>query len=108
MLIGVDASRAVTAQPTGTENYSLFLIRALLNLDERNRYRLYFNQAPIEGLLPKNERVEWCVIPWPRLWTHLRLMWEVKRRPPDVLYVPSHVLPVLHPPRCVATVHDLG
>ena len=29
-------------------------------------------------------------------------------RPPDVLYVPSHVLPIVHPRRCVATVHDLG
>jgi len=25
-----------------------------------------------------------------------------------VLFVPSHVLPLVHPPRCVATVHDLG
>jgi len=28
--------------------------------------------------------------------------------PPDVLFVPSHVLPLIHPRRCVVTVHDLG
>jgi len=28
--------------------------------------------------------------------------------PPDLLFVPSHVLPLLHPHRSVVTVHDLG
>jgi len=48
------------------------------------------------------------VMPFPRLWTHVRLAWELGRHPPDVFYVPSHVLPWLHPRRCVVTVHDLG
>jgi glycosyltransferase involved in cell wall biosynthesis len=29
-------------------------------------------------------------------------------RPPDVLFVPAHVLPLIHPRRSVITVHDLG
>ena len=29
-------------------------------------------------------------------------------RPPDVLFVPAHVLPLIHPRRSVVTVHDLG
>jgi len=29
-------------------------------------------------------------------------------RPPDVLFVPAHVLPLVHPPRSVVTIHDLG
>lgn len=108
MLIGIDASRAARAARTGTENYSLFLIRALTEIGQQHRFRLYFDQAPGEGLLPRNERVAWRVIPFPRLWTHLRLMAEVMSHPPDVFFVPSHVLPLLHPRRSVATVHDLG
>jgi glycosyltransferase involved in cell wall biosynthesis len=108
MLIGIDASRAVATERTGTENYSLYLIRALLQAGAAHRFRLYFNQAPAEGLFPRDERVVWRVIPFPRLWTHLRLAWEVLRQPPDVLFVPSHVLPLIHPRHCVATVHDLG
>jgi glycosyltransferase involved in cell wall biosynthesis len=108
MLIGVDASRAVAAERTGTENYSYYLLRALLRADAENRYRLYFNNAPPEGFLPQGERVEWRVMPFPRLWTHLRLSWEMRVDPPDVLFVPSHVLPLLHPPAAVVTVHDLG
>lgn len=46
-------------------------------------------------------------MPFPRLWTHLRLSWEMVRRPPDLLFVPAHVVPLMHP--CsVVTVHDLG
>jgi len=52
--------------------------------------------------------VETRLIPWPRLWTHLRLSLELMQRRPDVLFVPSHVLPLLHPRRSVVTVHDLG
>ena len=108
MLIGIDASRAAAAERTGTENYSLYLIRALLQVGSAHRFRLYFSQAPPEGLFLRNERVSWRVLPLPRLWTHLRLAGEVALHPPDVLYVPAHVLPWLHPRRCVATVHDLG
>lgn len=108
MLIGIDASRAVAAERTGTENYSLLLIRALTQLDRQNRYRLYFNRAPEPDLFPAQENVELWSMPFPRLWTHSRLSWEMARRPPDVLFVPAHVLPLVHPRRCVVTVHDLG
>jgi glycosyltransferase involved in cell wall biosynthesis len=47
-------------------------------------------------------------MPLPRLWTHVRLSWEMARCPPDVLFVPAHVLPIVHPRRSVVTVHDLG
>lgn len=118
MLIGIDASRALRKQRTGTENYSWQLIRHLLALGSGHRFRLYCPQPPPAGLFALSEHshaaaagvspVETRVIPWPRLWTHLRLSLELMQRRPDVLFVPSHVLPLLHPRRSVVTVHDLG
>jgi glycosyltransferase involved in cell wall biosynthesis len=108
VLIGIDASRATVAQRTGTEAYSLHLIRGLLELDVAHRFRLYFNRAPPPGLFASESRHERRVIPFPRLWTHARLSTEMLFHPPDVLFVPSHVLPIVHPQRCVVTVHDLG
>jgi glycosyltransferase involved in cell wall biosynthesis len=52
--------------------------------------------------------VEVHLIPFPRLWTHLRLGWDLRRHPPDVLFVPAHVMPVGCQVPTVVTVHDLG
>ena len=108
MLIGIDASRAATQERTGTENYSLYLIRALLKLDPKNHYHLYFNHAPMPDLFPTRVNAEMRVMPFPRLWTHVRLSLEMACRSPDVLFVPAHVLPLIHPRRSVVTIHDLG
>ncbi len=108
MIIGVDASRSTAVHRTGTEGYSLHLIRALLSLPAPHRYRLYFNAAPAPGLFPAGQNSECRVISLPRLWTHLRLAAEVTRDRPDILFVPAHVLPLAFAGRAVVTVHDLG
>ena len=116
MLIGIDASRAVAARPTGTEIYSRCLIQALLALQDqrasfaRHCFRLYFRSVPPTDVFPDVGlcRAEVRVIPFPRLWTHVRLSWEMARRPPDVLFVPAHVLPIVRPRVSLVTVHDLG
>jgi glycosyltransferase involved in cell wall biosynthesis len=106
--IGIDASRATREQRTGTEGYSLYLIRSLLALDAGNDYILYFNATPQAGLFAQQANACQRLIPFPRLWTHLRLSWEMARHAPDVLFVPAHVLPLIHPRRSVVTIHDLG
>jgi glycosyltransferase involved in cell wall biosynthesis len=114
MLIGIDASRATVAHRTGTEYYSLRLIEALLILDTPHHFRLYLNRPPeTSGVLhayqaSKAGHVDLRRIPFPRLWTHVRLSLEMARRPPDVLFVPSHVLPLWTRVPAVVTVHDLG
>jgi glycosyltransferase involved in cell wall biosynthesis len=105
MLIGIDASRAARAERTGTEAYSLHLIRALLLTAPQHRFRLYTDRALPRELDAPN--VEPRVMPFPRLWTHVRLSTEMLVHPPDVLFVPAHVVPLIHP-HTVVTIHDLG
>jgi len=114
MLIGVDASRALRARRTGTENYSLQLIRHLLLIGIEHRFRLYSDQVPPGEVFGGHADArdgaasEVKVMPFPRLWTHVRLSWELALNPPEVLFVPAHVLPMLHPRPSVCTIHDLG
>jgi glycosyltransferase involved in cell wall biosynthesis len=105
--IGIDASRSVVEQPTGTELYSRHLIEALLDrAPDLFSFRLYFNQAPASNAGYPNSEIRH--MPFPRLWTHLRLSLEVLADTPDLLFVPAHVLPLVHPRRSIVTVHDLG
>lgn len=110
MLIGIDASRATVAQRTGTEGYSLHIIRGLIEQGHEHRFRLYFRDTPPAALFPAQDNVETCVIRQRRLWTHLGLGPAVRREPPDVLFVPAHVIPWPGTGRVpsVVTVHDLG
>lgn len=105
--IGIDASRIAVAERTGTERYSYELIAALARIDRRRRYTLYTNGLPA-ALPPLGPNFALRSLPLRRLWTHARLGPELARRPPDVLLVPSHVVPLLHPAESVVTIHDLG
>ncbi len=134
MLIGIDASRANRAHKSGTEWYSYYLIRTLAALDSHNQYILY-TDAPLTGGLadltisgennqqtpivsadgfqkirsPHNN-VKAKVLGWPFrfFWTQGRLSFEMLWRQPDVLFIPAHALPIIHPKKSVVTIHDIG
>ena len=110
MLIGFDASRAFVDEATGTENYSLNLLKALAKIDRKNRYRVYLRESQIytpgvsrgaslrtpgvkRGDWPNN--FEFKVIRPRRFWTQIGLAWETWKNPVDLLFVPAHTLPIL-------------
>ncbi len=108
MLIGIDASRALRKQRTGTEHYTAEIIKALVKLDKKNTYRLYSSMKPWGDMENLGPNVEWKVMPFARGWTLIRLSWEMLINPPDILFVPAHTLPLICPKRTLVAVHDLG
>lgn len=110
MRIGIDASRLAVDKRTGTENYALQIIRGLAQTSP-DSLTLYFNQPPGLPLLEElqlSRSIEIKSLLFKRLWTHYRLSREMLTQPPDCLFVPAHVLPLVHPARSVVTLHDLG
>ena len=110
---GIDVSPAGRSQKTGTEWYTARLVEAMqkqVKTDEK--LLLYGPFLPSAPLLFKEGSgvVENHVLRWlfKRLWTQGRLAFEMLRRPPDVLFVPSHVVPWIHPKKTVTTIHDIG
>jgi glycosyltransferase involved in cell wall biosynthesis len=112
MIIGIDASRANKKIKTGVEWYSWHIIQELkkLTANDGNTWVLY-TREPLEDLLrdlPEN----WYEVRagWPprKMWTQVRMAYEMWRRPADVLFVPGHVLPTVRPERSVVTIHDVG
>ncbi|MDP2721108.1 MAG: glycosyltransferase family 1 protein [bacterium] len=109
MVIGIDASRIAREEKTGTENYSINIIKALTSIDKKNRYVLYFNKLPRFFDISQTN-VSTKILTLPRFWTQFRLAYECLVSPPDILFVPAHTIPVIRRPslKTVVTVHDLG
>lgn len=112
MRIAIDASRSTIERATGTEHYSHQLIHHLIeknnSLDKPHYILLYFRDEPEEDLFPVSKHVKHVVIPFPRMWTHLRFASSLFISNPDVTFVPAHTLPYFFPGKAVVTVHDLG
>lgn len=137
MKIGIDASRANKTHKTGTEWYSYYLIRWLSKLDDKNEYILYTDKPLEHGLLDlsteqyheegKSEAPEYNkkgeqvikskynnfkvrILKWPFsfFWTQMRMSIEMIINRPDLLFIPSHTLPFIHPKNSLVTIHDIG
>jgi glycosyltransferase involved in cell wall biosynthesis len=101
-MLYVDASRYNnTAKKTGVENYSFFLINELIKLCPNDITLISPKKIPLDA--------RQIVIPFPRLWTQIRLSWEIWRNKKiDNLFVPSHVLPLITPKNSTITIHDVA
>jgi glycosyltransferase involved in cell wall biosynthesis len=106
MIIGIDGSRAFLKQRTGIEEYSYQVIQQLTNRLKEHQIVLYLRSyQEVDFFLPANWRIK--KIYFPRLWTQIGLSLELFLNPVDVLFVPAHTAPFLHPKRTVVTVHGL-
>ncbi len=114
MRIGIDASRAFTKQPTGTERYAFEVITRMMRLEEARKHEfiLYLrNNAPSDP--PLNLRggrnYRFVKIPLKYLWTQIGLAYRSWVDRLDVLWVPAHTLPVFRKPglQSIVTIHGI-
>lgn len=106
MLIGIDGSRAFLKQRTGIEEYSYQVIKHLRDKLDDSQVILYIkHNQKIDFELPRAWSVKklWS----PRLWTQVRLSLELLFYPVDVLFVPAHTVPIIHPKNTIVTIHGL-
>jgi glycosyltransferase involved in cell wall biosynthesis len=115
MKIGIDASRANREFKTGTEWYSYYLIKNLIEIDKENKYILYSDKPLSEGFLQdlnleNNKHVKVKILKWPFkfFWTLGRLSLEMIFSRPDILFVPAHVMPLFFPKKSITTIHDVA
>ena len=108
MHIAIDASRSTRARRTGTEQYALSLLRALIRQNREYRLILYFREPPAPDLLPSSPLTQQRVLRSARLWTHARFAAALYRERSALTFVPAHTLPLIFPGRAIVTIHDLG
>lgn len=106
MLIGIDGSRAFLKDRTGIEEYSYRVIKNLADKLKKHEIILYIRKnQKIDFALPKNWKIK--TIHFYYLWTQLGLSLEMLFYPVDVLFVPAHTVPIIHPKNTIVTIHGL-
>lgn len=111
MIIGIDASRANVAKKTGVGWYAWHVIQELKKIMPEEIWVVLYTDKPLQGELAElPESWEERVLGWKpgRLWTQFRLSWEMLVHRPDVLWIPAHVFPIIHPKKTVMTLHDIA
>jgi glycosyltransferase involved in cell wall biosynthesis len=137
MIIGIDASRANRTHKSGTEWYSYYLIKYFAQLDKDNQFILYtdkplvadladltaqdffsqkkefapaYDQDGYQIIKSPNNNFKVKVLRWPfsYFWTLGRLSLQMIMQKPDVLFVPAHGIPLIHPKKTVNTIHDIA
>lgn len=109
MKIGFDASRVrIVQSKTGVEHYAAQLLSWFARLDHETRFLVYTpgsDDPAFEGL-PVNFLVR--SIPFPRLWTHIRLNLALYFDRPDLVFIPVHSMPFFCPVPAVVVIHDVA
>lgn len=111
MRIGIDASRANSQKRTGVENYAFFVIEELKKIIPAEHEVVLYSREALRGplaQLPKNWTVRVLRMPFGRFWTQVRLSLELFLHPPDVFFVVAHVMPLVHPKKTIAVIHDVA
>jgi glycosyltransferase involved in cell wall biosynthesis len=105
-VIAIDGSRAFLAKRTGIEEYSYQLLMHLREVLEQEAVVVYIRaDQKVDFALPVKWRVKklWA----PRLWTQVRLSFELLLHRPRVLLVPAHTAPLVCFTKTVVVVHGL-
>ena len=112
MKIAIDTSRYNHKQATGVEWYSWHIINGLLKELAHSKHEITLLspqkiKLPIE-ISGKVKNVKKEVVKGKRWWTLCHLSKKMKNGEFDVLFVPSHVLPLKLPKKSVIMIHDVA
>ena len=100
--VAVDLNPATREVVTGTEVFAREVGSRLQAAAPEIRWR-FFASRPRAGL-----KVDVEVVPFPRLWSQVRLPLALARAHADLLFVPSHAVPFAWTGRALTVVHDLA
>ena len=94
MRIGIQVSSDLK-QRTGVGEYIYQLLKHLPEVDDYKNHHFFLYAL---------KTLKW---PFKWGWTQIRLSWEMTKNHPDVLFVPVHTFPIIHPKKIVVTIQGL-
>lgn len=111
MRIGLDCRTIQESEPAGTAHYAKELVRALLDIDSKNEYFLFFNQEKNipEDLRQPNAKI--IILPrksLPFISSHWQFSKALKKHQLDIFHGPANTLPIGYNGASILTIHDLA
>lgn len=109
MIIGISADHANKIERTGVGNVCLALIQALKKQIPVSEQVVLYSARPLIAELadlPSNWQCKILRWPWGKLWTQIRLSWELFFYPPDIFFAPGQLVPFICPKKTIAIIHD--
>ncbi|HEV2477087.1 MAG TPA: glycosyltransferase, partial [Candidatus Dormibacteraeota bacterium] len=100
--IAVDVNPATREVVTGTESFTREVVSRLAKASPELRWR-FFASRPRANL-----GMDVMVLPFPRLWSQVRLPLALAAERPNLVFVPAHVIPFAWPGKVLTVVHDLA
>lgn len=110
MKIGIDCRTIQEAEPAGTARYTFELVQALLDIDDKNNYVLFFNKEPGKELFDK-PNVKIVLLPHSKISfisNHVLFSQALSREKLDVFHGTANMIPIGYGKNCVLTIHDLA
>ncbi len=109
--LGIDVSQANQQRKMGVSLYAYALVEQLKEIIPQDVRVVLYSPTPLKGplaILPDHWEAK--VLHWPiaQFWSQIRLAWELGRRAPDILLVPTHILPWYCPSKAIFMVYDVG
>ncbi len=108
-----------SGEAAGVGHYTFEIVKGLLAIDQQNDYVLFLNRGVPHGVIDEligsrvGVRIKYfpclkCKKFLPFVYSHALIGRTIARVRPDVLFVPTHELPLCYKGRTVIFVHDLA
>ncbi len=109
MLIAIDGNEANISQRVGINQWAFELIKHLQALPTEHQIVVFLKDRPLPDLPPATPHFSYEVFGPRRSWVMTGLTWRLLKRPrPDVLFSPSHYIPLLTSVKRVFSIVDLS
>ena len=109
MLIAIDGNEANISQRVGVNQWAYELIKQLAQLKTEHKFICFLKDRPLPDMPPVTENFSYEVFGPHRAWVLTGLTARLLKRPrPDILFSPSHYIPLLSPVKRICSIVDLS
>lgn len=118
MKIGIDCRTILdpkSGEAAGVGHYTYNLVKQLLEIDQENKYVLFFDKGIGDAGSFKRKKTEIKFFPYreykkflPVAYSHLLIASFIKRENLDVFHSPASTIPLAYSQNSIVTIHDLA